>query len=125
VYQLKVRDHFDAAHYIQGYVGKCQRVHGHRWDVEVCLKGEVLNGINMLVDFVFVKKWFKEILDDLDHYLLNEQLQEFNVTAEFLSRLVFFRFEGRVGKFDVAGRVKLVSVTIWESPDCSVTYSKE
>ena len=35
MYELRVKDHFDAAHYIADYKGKCHRMHGHRWEVEV------------------------------------------------------------------------------------------
>ncbi len=35
MYTLKVKSHFDAAHRIRDYKGKCSRTHGHRWDVEV------------------------------------------------------------------------------------------
>ena len=32
---LSVRDKFQAAHYLREYKGKCERVHGHTFQVEV------------------------------------------------------------------------------------------
>ncbi len=132
MYQLRVKDHFDAAHYIKDYGGKCQRMHGHRWDVEVALEGASLDTLNMLVDFALVKSDIGLVLDGLDHYILNERLGEPNVTAEFLAKCLFIalqaRFsltlEGRSTVLKIA-RVSLKSVTVWESPDCCAVYSEE
>jgi len=118
MYRLKVKSHFDAAHYIKDYEGKCSREHGHRWDVEVVLEGASLNSLNMLEDFKAIKDDLEEVLNDLDHYQLNEVLQEPNVTAEFLVKLLFDRMANRTR---IEG-VKLSEVSIWESPDCCVTY---
>ena len=43
MYELTVRDHFDAAHTLRGYDGECSRLHGHTWDVEVTVAGEDLD----------------------------------------------------------------------------------
>ncbi|KKL04030.1 hypothetical protein LCGC14_2620190, partial [marine sediment metagenome] len=55
MYTLKVKTHFDAAHYIKDYQGKCSREHGHRWIIELFLAGNNLDNLNMLVDFGEVK----------------------------------------------------------------------
>ena len=38
MYFIQAEDHFDAAHFLAGYEGKCRNLHGHRWRVvaEVC-----------------------------------------------------------------------------------------
>ena len=56
MFRIQVKDHFDSAHQLRGYEGKCSRVHGHRWDVEVCIEGTQLDHLNMLIDFTIVKK---------------------------------------------------------------------
>ncbi len=118
MYELKVKSHFDAAHYILDYEGKCSREHGHRWGVEVCLEGETLDARNMLIDFKDVKDVLdEEVLYWLDHHQLNKQLREENVTAEFLARWIYERLKG---KFDP---VELSWVAVWESPDCGVRYA--
>lgn len=123
MYELRVKDHFDAAHYIADYKGKCHRMHGHRWEVEVCVQGINLDKLNMLIDFSVVKKKLSELTDLLDHFVLNDRLEtmpgiaEPNVTAELLSEW-FYR-----GLCNASLNVK--SVTIWESPECSITYKRE
>ena len=59
MFKLRVKKHFDSAHCIADYAGKCSRMHGHRWDVEVVLGGEKLDAMNILVDFSEVKKMMK------------------------------------------------------------------
>jgi len=121
MYQLKVKSHIDAAHYIKDYKGKCQRMHGHRWEIEIVLEGSDLNEMNMLVDFSVVKDSLKHVLENLDHYVLNEQLGEPNVTAEFLSKWLYDQMQRRLD--DESSRLSEVSV--WESPDCCITYKGE
>lgn len=125
MYELKVKDHIDSAHYIKGYIGKCSRLHGHRWAVEVVMRGESLNKLHMLADFVFVKAVIKDVLNVLDHFTLNEQLHEENVTAEFLAEWVYDRIEERMKRLDWAKGLALEDVGIWESPECEVRYSGE
>lgn len=39
MYTLKVEGAFEAAHMVNGYPGKCARLHGHNWVVEAVVKG--------------------------------------------------------------------------------------
>ena len=120
MYHLMASSHFDAAHRIEDYQGKCSREHGHRWGVTVELQGNELDDMNILIDFSLVKARLKEIIDThLDHYQLNDTLAESNVTAEFLAKWLY----ENLSDYDLGG-VELMSVTISESPDCSVRYSE-
>jgi len=123
MYTLKVRTHFDAAHYIKDYEGKCNREHGHRWEVEVWLQDKELDKLNMLLDFSRVKKIMDGIIDEfLDHWQLNETLGEENVTAEFLAKWFFGMFADVFYNTQAGSTANLVRVIIWESPDCCVEY---
>lgn len=116
MYTLKVRTHFDAAHYLKNYIGKCHRTHGHRWDVEIAIQGDTLDSMNMLVDFSIVKRSMKQLIDEtLDHYSLNDTLKEPNPTAEFIAKWIYEHIP--LDEF-----ASLLSVTVWESPECSVCY---
>lgn len=120
MYQLRVKDHFDAAHQLDDYIGKCHNLHGHRWDVEVCLQGKRLGKVNMLIDFSVVKTTMKYIFEGyLDHNYLNESLDERNVTAEFLAKWFYHELDNRLRD----PMVEIASVTVWESSECSVTYT--
>lgn len=125
MYTLKVDGAFEAAHRIAGYPGKCDRLHGHNWRVEATIAGTELDELGMLVDFKLVKKALKDVLEELDHRYLNE-LKPFsegvNPTAENLSRIIFERLAG-AGIF--TGDTRLVSICVWESPNSSVTYTRD
>ena len=120
MYVIRVKDHFDAAHWLADYVGKCNNLHGHRWEAEVMLLSNGINSkTNMVIDFKVVKNALKLLLDDLlDHRCLNDALKCDNPTAEFIARWIFVRLNGTFPE------CMLQSVTVWESPECSVTYSE-
>ena len=41
---------FDSAHFVQSDKGKCRRLHGHTWKVEVWIKGEIQSD-GMIINF--------------------------------------------------------------------------
>ena len=41
MYQVSVEQHFDAAHYLRDYHGKCENLHGHRFKVVAHLKANM------------------------------------------------------------------------------------
>lgn len=125
MYTLKVDGAFEAAHRIAGYPGKCDRLHGHNWRVEATIAGTELDDLGMLVDFKLVKKALKDVLEELDHRYLNELApfnEGVNPTAENLSRLIFEHLEG--AEIFTKG-TRLLSICVWESPNSSVTYTRD
>jgi len=38
MYEVSVEQHFDAAHYLRDYQGKCESLHGHRYQVVAKVK---------------------------------------------------------------------------------------
>jgi 6-pyruvoyltetrahydropterin/6-carboxytetrahydropterin synthase len=122
MYEVRVKTHFDAAHRIEGYPGKCAQLHGHRWAVEVDLIGTSLSPLNIVIDFSEVKKALKDLIDnELDHHYLNEMLNESCVTAEYLAKWIYNQLAGSAGA-EWTPYVVINKVTVWESPDCSVAY---
>ena len=67
MYEISVEKHFDAAHYLRGYQGKCEEMHGHRYRVVVKVKAEKLNDIGLSYDFTDLKRYLKEVIDRFDH----------------------------------------------------------
>ena len=121
MYELKVKAAFEAAHRIAGYPGKCDRLHGHNWQVEVSVNGTELDRLGMLVDFKEVKGLLKDILGKLDHYYLNELppfSQGLNPTAENIAKYIYEEMAAGAKWPNAA----LAAVTVWESPDSCVTY---
>ncbi len=109
---LKVRDRFSAAHFLKGYKGKCEKVHGHTFQVEVEVVVSELDEAGIGVDFAKIKKTLASVLPD--HTLLNETYP-FNPSAENLAR----HFHGELKR-----RCAVRSVTVWESEDASATYTE-
>lgn len=114
-----VRETFSAAHFLKEYRGKCERVHGHNYVVEVQIEGESLNEIGLLMDFNEVKEILKEITGPLDHSLLNKLpvFQEVNPTAENIARHIFRELKARL-----PSHLRVVRVTVWENENTAGYY---
>lgn len=110
---LKVRDRFQAAHFLKNYKGKCEQVHGHTFYVEVQVEVTTLNATGIGIDFTEIKDKLSGILPDHSH--LNE-VYGFNPSAENLSR----HFYQELTKY-----FPVRAVTVWESEDASATYSED
>jgi 6-pyruvoyltetrahydropterin/6-carboxytetrahydropterin synthase len=110
---LNVRDTFQAAHFLKEYKGKCEKIHGHTFQVEVQIRVTELAKTGIGVDFKDIKKRLSKILPD--HTLLND-VYDFNPSAENLSRHFFQEMK----KF-----YPVTKVTVWESEDASATYSED
>ena len=108
------------------YPGKCDRLHGHNWVVEAAFRGTQLDDLGMLIDFKIAKKVLADLLDEFDHYYLND-FPPFNAgvnpTAENLARIIYERLEARAEV--QASPAELTALTVWESPKSSVTYTKD
>jgi 6-pyruvoyltetrahydropterin/6-carboxytetrahydropterin synthase len=99
---------FDAAHRLPNYDGKCARVHGHTYDVEVVLEGPVDDKSGFLMDFYDLKQILKSVLEELDHCDLNEILP--NPTAERIAEHIKAGLESCL----LETPASLVSVKLWE-----------
>ncbi|MBT4511458.1 MAG: 6-carboxytetrahydropterin synthase QueD [Chloroflexi bacterium] len=121
MYRVSVRKHFDAAHYLRNYKGKCENLHGHRFEVVVALETQELDEIGLAFDFSELKKCLQEILERFDHVCMNDipPFDEINPTSENMATTIYRelqpRFEGKP--------VSIASVEVWESPESCATYT--
>jgi len=122
MYHVTVRQHFDAAHALRGYMGRCERLHGHRFEVAVTLSGDRLNDIGILYDFSELKGHLKEVLSRLDHFSLNEvpPFDSQNPSSENLARFVYGELKVRLG----VDAGLLAQVRVWESPEAWAVYEE-
>lgn len=102
---------FDAAHVLPWHPGKCSRLHGHTYRLEISVTGPPdSNGV--VVDFGDIKEAVTaRVLDPLDHTLLNDTLD--NPTAERLALYILHALQDD-------GCLAVSSVRLWETADCSV-----
>jgi len=122
IYEISVQAEFAAAHCLRGYPGDCAGVHGHNWLVEAVVRCERLNGIGIGIDFRELRRFLKEITEELDHTDLNAHpaFRNGNPTSENIARFIF-RELGR----KLAGRgVMVAGVRVSESPGASVFYKE-
>lgn len=84
---------FSAAHYLpnapEGH--RCRRLHGHSYEIEVALRGEVDPHSGWLIDYADIDSQVKPIVAELDHRTLNEVQGLENATSEVLSRWIWKR----------------------------------
>jgi 6-pyruvoyltetrahydropterin/6-carboxytetrahydropterin synthase len=115
MYTVAARAHYDAAHALRNYEGKCNRLHGHRYVVEVALQTESLDDAGMVYDFGDLKKDLEELADRLDHRNLNEvpPFTEIESTAENQARFFFDEMAERLPPSRASG---LLYARVWESP---------
>lgn len=122
MYEITVKAHFDTAHALRGYRGKCEALHGHRFEVVVCVATEDLNEIGLAYDFAELKRILREqVISRLDHANLNETppFDKVNPSSENIARFIYDEMRKALSG------IKLRWVQVWESPDAWVTYYGE
>ncbi|NHJ84836.1 MAG: 6-carboxytetrahydropterin synthase [Asgard group archaeon] len=60
---------FAAAHFVLGETG-CERLHGHNYLVEVQVFGEQDEKKNLVIDFLELKPFVRQFVEELDHKIL-------------------------------------------------------
>jgi len=120
MYSIKIIRSFAGAHYLKGYQGKCENLHGHNWKVEAEWKCRKLDKTGISVDFTIAKRELDNIIKKFDHTLLNEHpaFKKDNPSAENIARYIFTELKKRFKNSTVS------SVTVWESDNASATYSE-
>ncbi len=124
--------HFNAAHRLynpnwsdeknQAVFGKCNNplFHGHNYEIEVKVVGEVDPETGYLIDLGILKDYIKEEVEDyLDHKNLNLEVAEFQQlipTAEHICFVIWQRLRARLAEnFDLY-------VRLYETPRNYVEY---
>jgi 6-pyruvoyltetrahydropterin/6-carboxytetrahydropterin synthase len=123
MYKLSVEEHFDAAHALRGYKGKCENLHGHRFVVKVKVTSSQLDDIELAFDFTELKRILKEVLSRFDHTNLDETppFDKINPSSENIARTVY-----EAMKIELKDApVKLSGVKVWESPESAVEYRED
>ena len=123
MYQVSVEQHFDAAHFLRGYQGKCEALHGHRFRVVVKIRASRVDDIGIAYDFMELKRHLDNITSRFDHTCLNDvpPFDKINPSSENIAATIYNEL-----KLKLAGApVSLSCVEVWESPQSGVAYSPD
>ena len=120
MYQISVEQHFDAAHFLRGYQGKCEALHGHRFRVVIKIKASSVDDIGIAYDFTKLKQHLGDILVMLDHTCLNDlpPFDKINPSSENIASTIYNELKPKLAGVPVS----LSCVEVWESPQSGVAY---
>jgi len=106
---------FEAAHVLPFHTGKCSRMHGHSYRLEVGVRGPIQTdgpARGMIEDFDEIRRIVREAaIDPLDHQTLNDFIE--NPTAEHIVMWIWKRLENALAGLD--------ELVLWETANsCAV-----
>jgi 6-pyruvoyltetrahydropterin/6-carboxytetrahydropterin synthase len=121
MFVLKIVTDFASAHSLRDYAGDCSRLHGHNWQVEVCVNASELDNTGIVIDFRTIKQQTKTVIKRLDHRYLNDisPFDKINPTAENIAKYLF----DEVSQLLNNSNVQVGEVIIWETKNASASYS--
>ena len=119
-FEVMIERNFSSAHQLRGYKGKCENLHGHNYKSEIYARGNELDNIGLLVDFVELKAAADEVVQYLDHRNINElpPFVELQPSAENLAKYVLEKISARIDD----DRVRIYKVRCFETPTSVATY---
>jgi 6-pyruvoyltetrahydropterin/6-carboxytetrahydropterin synthase len=123
MYQISVEENFDAAHALRGYRGKCEALHGHRFQVVVRVGATQLDDIGLAYDFTELKAKLSAILERFDHTNLNDvpPFDRINPSSENIATTIYDEMKARLKDAPVT----LEAVEVRESPESGVEYRED
>lgn len=124
-FSVRVEARFEAAHNLRSYRGESEPLHGHSYLVIaeiVAISGE-LDSDEIAVDFVAARRELEKLAKKLDYGYINEvaPFTEVNPSAENIAE--WFAREMNVALAAEGGKIR--SVTLWEGPANSVTFTPD
>ena len=127
MYQISVKSSFSAAHNLREYQGKCERLHGHNWQVEVRFASLEINKEGMVIDFTEAKKTLKSVLDVLDHSYINEvsPFDKINPTSESIAKYIFDAMKKELKEKSLDITLDIKRVDVWETDESRASYYEE
>ena len=123
MYQISVEQDFDAAHFLRGYQGKCEALHGHRFRVVVKIRACRVDEVGIAYDFMALKQHLADIVSRFDHTCLNDvpPFDKINPSSENIATAIYNELKPKLAGAPVA----ISCVEVWESPQSGVSYSPD
>jgi 6-pyruvoyltetrahydropterin/6-carboxytetrahydropterin synthase len=113
---------FEAAHHLPSHHGKCARLHGHSYKLEVAIRGPIKNtpdrsDSGMVMDFEDLSRIVRNsVIERLDHRDLNE-VTGIRTTAENLAHWMW-------DALNTAGLPELYRIRLWETENSYVEITQ-
>jgi len=123
MFMVSVQAHYDSAHFLRHYKGKCERLHGHRYVVELALATEQLDRAGIAFDFVDIKRNLRELADRLDHENLND-LPPFDQIEPSAENQAKYFYEEMKRRLPAAMADAIVYARVWETPTQWAQYTE-
>jgi 6-pyruvoyltetrahydropterin/6-carboxytetrahydropterin synthase len=124
MYSIALERQFDAQHYlVGGDWGAENKIHTHRYKVEVRVKGRNLDEHGYLVDIVDLEQALEKVIAYYQGKLLND-LYEFaglNPSIERLSHILFQNLR----EFISTANIQSMQVKVWESTIAWSAYEED
>jgi 6-pyruvoyltetrahydropterin/6-carboxytetrahydropterin synthase len=121
MYEITIKRSFSAAHSLKEIGGKCEKLHGHNFTVEVSVATERLNSEGLVVDFRVLKDWTDQTIKEFDHKYLNE-ISIFHGSNPSSENIANYIYNQIARKATIPG-LSVTRVTVWESESAKVTYT--
>lgn len=123
MYEISVENHFDAAHFLRGYRGKCEALHGHRFRAVVKVSASKLDDIGIAYDFAELKQHLDHILSRFDHTCLNDvpPFDKINPSSENIAATIYNELQPKLA----GAPVSISGIEVWESPQTGIAYSPD
>ncbi|MFC2035789.1 6-carboxytetrahydropterin synthase QueD [Chloroflexota bacterium] len=123
MYHISVEHHIDAAHFLRGYQGKCEALHGHRFRIVVKIQASRVDDIGLVYDFTVLKQHITDVLSRFDHTCLNDvpPFDKINPSSENIATTIYNELQPKI----TVTTVSLSSVEVWESPYSGVVYTSD
>ena len=116
---------FDAGHRIPDHRSQCRNLHGHRYVLEVTLRGDLVDtegapDRGMVMDFADLKAIVGAVLDPFDHHVINDipPFDQRNTTAELLAEFAYQEVSARLP----GERLSVLRVEVWENESACAVY---
>ena len=101
---------------LPNHPGKCRRLHGHSYRLEVAIERPVEAESGMAIDFGDLKKIVHErVVDRLDHQYINDMIE--NPTAERMAVWIWREL--------IDALPDMIEIELHETQRCSVIYRGE
>lgn len=124
MFEIQVEVPFSAAHHLEGYAGRCARMHGHRWKVRAFVRGRTPDPWGVLVDVRRLRTLLESILQRFEGCDLNLDPLFYgsNPSAENLATEIYRLIHRAPLVWGSAPRIFLQAVEVEETPGSAARY---